>query len=57
MGGCGLDPSGSGQWLDVGPWEEHGDEHSGSIKCCEFLQKLNDYWFLKKDSALHSFIS
>jgi hypothetical protein len=49
MGVCGLDPSGSRQGLAVGPWEEHGDEPSR-----ELHQKLNDYWFLEKDSAPHS---
>jgi hypothetical protein len=34
----------------VGPCE-HGDEPSGSIKDGEFLDHLNGYWPLKKDSA------
>jgi hypothetical protein len=30
---------------------EHGNEPSGSIKGGEFLDQLNEYWLLKKDSA------
>jgi hypothetical protein len=31
---------------------EHGNEHSGSIKCWEFLEWLHNWWLLKKGSAL-----
>jgi hypothetical protein len=30
---------------------EHDNEHSGSIKCGEFLDYLSDYQLLKEDSA------
>jgi hypothetical protein len=30
---------------------EHGNELPCSIKCGEFLEQLNDYQLLKKDSA------
>jgi hypothetical protein len=30
---------------------EHGNEPSGSIKCCEVLVKLSDWRLLKKGSA------
>jgi len=30
---------------------EHGNEPSGSIEACEFLDQLSDYQTLKKDSA------
>jgi hypothetical protein len=30
---------------------EHGNEHSGSIKCGEFLDYLRNYHLLKKDSS------
>jgi hypothetical protein len=29
---------------------ENGDEPSGSIKRCEILELLSDWWLLKKDS-------
>jgi hypothetical protein len=29
---------------------EHGNEPSGSIRCCKFLGYLNDWQLLKKDS-------
>jgi hypothetical protein len=35
---------------------EHGDEHMGSIKGGEFLDKLSDYYLLKKDSASWSYV-
>jgi hypothetical protein len=38
---------------------EHGNELSGFIKVGvegEFLDKLNDYWLLKKDSAAWSYL-
>jgi hypothetical protein len=34
---------------------EHGNEHSGSIKYWEILEKLSDWWLLKKDSATWSY--
>jgi hypothetical protein len=37
----GLDSSGSGQGPVMSPCE-HGDEHSASLKCAEFLNYLND---------------
>jgi hypothetical protein len=30
---------------------EHGDESSGSIKCCEVLEWLHNWRLLKKGSA------
>jgi hypothetical protein len=30
---------------------EHGDEPSGSITYCKFIEKLSDWRLLKKDSA------
>jgi hypothetical protein len=30
---------------------EHGNEPSGSMKCCEFLEQLSDRRLLKEDSA------
>jgi hypothetical protein len=30
---------------------EHGNEPSGSIKCCEILEQLSDWWLLKKDTS------
>jgi hypothetical protein len=30
---------------------EHGNEHPGSITYVEFLNKLSDYWLLKKDCS------
>jgi hypothetical protein len=30
---------------------EHGNEPSGSVKGDEFLDQMNDYQLLKKDSA------
>jgi hypothetical protein len=29
---------------------EHGNETSGSIKCCEALELLQNWWLLKKGS-------
>jgi hypothetical protein len=48
---CGLDSSASGQGPVIGSCK-HGKEPSGSIKGGKFIDQLNDYWFLKKDSAL-----
>jgi hypothetical protein len=36
------------QWMG---YCEHGNEHSGSIKCLEILEHLSNWWLLKKDSA------
>jgi hypothetical protein len=47
----GLDLSGSG-WRPVEGSCEHGNELSGFVKCCEILEKLINWWLLKKDSAL-----
>jgi hypothetical protein len=30
---------------------EYGDEHSGSVKCGDFLKFLRSYWLLNADSA------
>jgi hypothetical protein len=30
---------------------EHGNEPSGFIKCWEVLERLHNWWLLKKDSA------
>jgi hypothetical protein len=49
MGWYALDASGSGQEL-AASFCEHGNEHTGSIKCWEILEQLSDWWFLKKDS-------
>jgi hypothetical protein len=27
---------------------EHGNEHSGSVKCWKILEKLSDWWLIKK---------
>jgi hypothetical protein len=35
---------------------EPGNETSGSIKGCEFLDQLSDYWLLKNDSPLSSLV-
>jgi hypothetical protein len=46
----GLDRSGS----ELGPVEgsyEHGNEPSGSLKCWEYIEKLHNWWLLKKGSA------
>jgi hypothetical protein len=31
---------------------EHGNEYSGSIKCRELFDQLNDYRLIKKNAAL-----
>jgi hypothetical protein len=44
-------------WLGVetsGRICDHGSELSGSIKCWEVLEQLNDWWLLKKDSQVSS---
>jgi hypothetical protein len=33
---------------------EHDNKPSGSIKCLEILEKLSDWWLLKKDSIQRS---
>jgi hypothetical protein len=45
-------------WIDLtqdrDQWRghcEHGNEPSGSIKCWEILEQLNNWRLLKKDSA------
>jgi hypothetical protein len=45
----GLGSSGSGQRPVAGSYE-HGTEPSGSLKFCEILRQLSDWWLLK-DSA------
>jgi predicted deacylase len=50
MGWYGLYISGSGQRLVKGSCE-HGNELPGSIKCWEIIDKLRDWWLLKKDTA------
>jgi hypothetical protein len=35
---------------------EHGNEHSGSIKCWEMLEWLSNCWLLKKDSTLWRYL-
>jgi len=50
VGSCELGASGSGQGKVAGSYE-HGTEPSGSIKRVEFLDYVNDYQLLKKDSA------
>ena len=50
MWGHGLDRAGSGQGQLAGTCE-YGNEHSGSIKCGEFLDQLQNGYLLKKDSA------
>jgi hypothetical protein len=37
-------------WLSGGLCE-HGNEPSGFIKCCEVLEQLHNWQFLKKDLA------
>jgi hypothetical protein len=36
---------------------KHGNEHSGSIKCCEILVQLSDWQLLKNDSSPWSFFT
>jgi hypothetical protein len=50
MGWYGLDRSGSESEPVEGSCE-HGNEHSGSIKCCEVLEYLHNWQLLKKGSA------
>jgi hypothetical protein len=54
--GCGFDSSGS--WIKIrasgGPCE-HGNEPSGYMKGGEFLDRLSDYYLLKKDLAPWSY--
>jgi hypothetical protein len=39
-------------WLRIGTGTcECGNEHSGSMKCGEFPDKVKTDWLLKKDSA------
>jgi hypothetical protein len=55
MGWYGLDRSVSGQ----GPAEgscEHGNEHSGSVKCWEAFESLNNWRLLKKGLSPWSII-
>ena len=52
-GGYGLDQAGSGQGQVAGTCE-YGDEHSGSIKCGEFLDQLKTGQLLNKDCAVWS---
>jgi len=35
---------------------EHGNETSGFMKGVEFLDKLRDYYFLKKDSTAWKYL-
>ena len=50
MWGYGLDRAGTGQGWVVGTFE-CGNEHSGFIKCGEFLDQLKTGQLFKKDSA------
>jgi hypothetical protein len=50
MGWYGLDRSGSGQGPVKGSCD-HGDEPSGSIKCWDVLEWLDNWRLLKKGSA------
>jgi hypothetical protein len=50
LGGCGLESSGSEQGQMIVSCEQR-NEPLGSIKGGEFLNLLNDYQLLKKDSA------
>jgi hypothetical protein len=50
MGWYGLDRSGSGQGRVEGSCE-HGDEPSGSLKCWEVHEYLQNWQLLKKGSA------
>lgn len=45
---CGLDPTGSGQALTSGTYED-SDELVGSIKGTDCLGQLADYELLKND--------
>jgi hypothetical protein len=56
VGRCGLKSSGSG-WGPVAGSCEHDNEPSGSIKGGDFLYKLSDCQFLKKDSAEWSWLA
>jgi hypothetical protein len=53
VGWCGLDSSGSGQGPVAGSCE-HSNEPLGSIKFCEILEHLSEWWPLKKDLATRS---
>jgi hypothetical protein len=46
-----MDSSGPGQGSVAGSCE-HVNENCSSIKGRKFLDRLNDYYFLKKDSAV-----
>jgi len=35
---------------------EHGNEHSGSKECREFLEELTNCWHFKKDAAQWSYL-
>jgi hypothetical protein len=53
VGSCGPNSSGSG-YGPVADSCEHGSEHSGSIKCGEFLKYMNDNVIMY--SALWSYV-
>jgi hypothetical protein len=53
MGRYELAASGSGQG-PVASCCEHGNEPSGSVKCVEFLEQLNDHQRHNKDSVLNT---
>ena len=49
-----MDWIGLVQERQVADARECGNEPSGSVKCGEFLDWLQNSWFLKKDSAPRS---